>query len=245
MGVPDNLIWRGNKADSFPVEGVMFEQEIEMEKHQSTVVPLLLITVLIVAVVAIAGYYVVENHKTLSNQEATNLAVEILKSQAPPAVSFHTGLVKETAEESGRDARYRLLEKAGILKLGKAKGTSIPVALTPKGEDLIKQISGVQKSADKNDTQVYVVPLAERKLVAVSAITKTGTGRAFMEFSWQWQPNALGEVFDASGAALQAFNGWDRATLIQKHGANFYHQAPAKVVIAAVRGDKGWQPASE
>ena len=41
----------------------MFEQEIEMEKHQSAVVPLLLIAGLIVAVVGVAGYFLIQNHK--------------------------------------------------------------------------------------------------------------------------------------------------------------------------------------
>jgi hypothetical protein len=223
----------------------MFEQEIEMEKHQSSVIPLLLIVALIVAIVGIAGYYVVENRRVLTNHEAANLAGEILKHQSPPVIRFHTGQVKETFDESARDPRYRTLEKAGIVKLGKARGTAFAVTLTPKGEELLKQIAGVQKSEDKNNTQAYVVPVAERKLAAVSNIAKTGMGRALMEFSWQWQPNALGEILDAAGPTMQAFNTWDRATLIDKHGANFYHQAPTKVVIAAVRNDKGWQQASE
>ena len=57
-------------------------------------------------------------------------------------------------------------------------------------------------------------------------------------------------IFDAirkpfAGPAVKAFNTWDRATLIQKYGAAFYHEAPKSVVIAAMKTDKGWQIATE
>ncbi len=223
----------------------MFEQEIELEKHQSSVVPLLLIAALIVGIVGIAGYFVLENRKVLSMQEATGLATDLLAKQNAPTVRFHTGLVKEGYDETTRDPRYRLLEKAGVLKIGKTKGEITPVTLTPKGEEMLKQIAGVDKSKGKNDTDAYMVPLAERKLVAVSNITKIGTGRCLMEYSWQWQPNQLGEFFDVTGATVKSFSTWDRATLIEKHGANFYHQDPTKVAIFTVRGDKGWTAVTE
>ena len=89
------------------------------------------------------------------------------------------------------------------------------------------------------------MPLAERTLVGVGNIKKVGTGRVLMEFSWKWQANELGDMFDASGALLKGFNTWDRSVLIDKHGANFYHADPTKVVISAGRGDKGWQPVYE
>jgi hypothetical protein len=41
----------------------MFEQELEMEQRQSSVVPLLLIIAMIMAFVGVAGYYVVQNRK--------------------------------------------------------------------------------------------------------------------------------------------------------------------------------------
>ncbi len=143
------------------------------------------------------------------------------------------------------DPHYRLLEKVGIVKLQKAKGGASIVALTPKGEALLKQILGVKESKEKDGTEAYVVPLAERKLVTVSNVTMTGTGRAKVQFTWQWETNALGESFDASGPALKSFNTWDRGTLIQKYGAAFYHEAPKAVVIAVEKADKGWQLASE
>ena len=43
----------------------MFEQEIEMEKRESSVIPLLMIVGLIVSIVGIAVYYLLENRKVL------------------------------------------------------------------------------------------------------------------------------------------------------------------------------------
>src|SRR5215469_14062832 len=45
----------------------MFEQELEMEKRQSSVVPLLLIVTLILVIVGVAGYYVLEGRQVLSS----------------------------------------------------------------------------------------------------------------------------------------------------------------------------------
>ena len=43
-----------------------------------------------------------------------------------------------------------------------------------------------------------------------------------------------GDLFDAAGPAVKAFNTWDRSTLIDKYGANFYHDpAPTRVNGAA------------
>jgi predicted transcriptional regulator len=223
----------------------MFEQEIEMEKQQSSVLPLLLVVALVVATVGAGIYFLIQSRQVLTAQEATNLAVEVLKAQGPATVKFHTGAVRPSVNDKPSDPHYRLLEKAGVVKLEKAKGGTSTVALTPKGEALLKQISGVKESKEKDGTEAYVVPLAERTLVAVSNVTMTGTGRAKVQFTWKWETNALGESFDASGAALKAFNTWDRSTLIQKYGAAFYHEAPKAVMIAVEKTDKGWQLASE
>jgi len=88
----------------------------------------------------------------------------------------------------------RLLKKAGLIKLGKDTGrwgTTTPVAITAKGQYLLKQIQGVSQSKEKDGTAAYVVPIAERKLVAISKINKIGTGRATVEITWKWDPNQL------------------------------------------------------
>lgn len=221
----------------------MFEQEIELEKRESGVLPLLLMVALIVALVGVAVYFLRESQKVLANSDATTAITSILTSQAPPTVSFHTGLVKEGYSESPLDVRYRLLEKAGVLTVTKQKGGKDQVKFTDKGSELVKQIPGVKESKDPDGTQAYEVPLAARKLVEVSKITMNGPERATVQFVWQWDPNGLGQSFDASGPFVSKFNTFDRVSLIDKYGARFYHQAPTKVTVALVKGDKGWQPA--
>lgn len=223
----------------------MFEQELEMEKRNSSVVPLLLIVVLILSIVGVAIYYLLQSRQVLSQSEAQAVIAASLKNMGPVTIHFETGLVKASVEEKPHDPNYRLLEKAGLITLGKDKGWKTPVALTPKGRDLFSSIAGVNKSKDKDGADIYVVPIAERKLAGISKITMTGTGRATVEYSWKWEPNQLGELFDASGPLVKGFNTWDRSTLISKYGANFYHAEPTHVVLTLAKADKGWQIAVE
>lgn len=223
----------------------MFEQEVELEKRQSAAVPLLLIAMLIIVIVGFAGYYVIESRKVLTTPDAANLVIDVLKTQGPTTVSFHTGMIKERADENPRDPRYRLLQKVGVLEVGKAKGATTPVVLSPRGSELLKQIAGVKQSTEANGNEAYVVPLAFRKLVDVSNVTMTGMGRATVQFTWQWEPNALGDSFDTAGPNLKSFSTWDRQTLIENHGARFYHETPTKVVIAVKKTPQGWRVATE
>lgn len=223
----------------------MFEQEIELEKKQSGMLPLLLMVALIVALVGVTGYFLFESRKVLAPAEASTVVTTILDAQSPPTVSFHTGLVKEGYVENPRDVRYQALERAGLLKVGKTKGTKDPVTLTPKGSVLLKQIPGVKQSKDPDGTEAYEVPLAARKLVEVSKITMHGPERAVVQFTWRWEPNPLGESFDAAGSMLAGFKTLDRVQLIDKYGARFYHDAPTKVTIALIKAQHGWQAATE
>lgn len=223
----------------------MFEQELELEKQESSIVPLLLIIALILTVVGVAGYYLVQNRKVLSLQEATQVASSVLKEQAPPSIRFHTGLVKSSIDDNPQGPHYRLLEKAGLVRLGKAQGTygaTVPIALTSAGQEVLKRIDGVQTTKEKDGSELYRVPVAERKLIAVSSVKMLNPARATITLSWNWKTNQLGELLDASGPTMKSFNTWDRGTLIQKYGANFYHGAPTEVTLAVVKTDnKGWQ----
>ncbi|HVO81800.1 MAG TPA: hypothetical protein VMT28_13780 [Terriglobales bacterium] len=227
----------------------MFEQELEMEKRESSVVPLLLIVTLILAVVAVAGYFVLQARKVITNTEASAIATSVLKAQGPATIRFHTGMVKSSVDDKPHDPNYRLLEKAGLIRLGKdtgAYGTITPVALTLEGQTLLDEIPGVTKSKEKDGTDIYLVPIAERKLVAVSNVKMINPERAVIDYSWKWEPNKLGNLFDASGSMVKSFNTWDRATLIQKYGANFYHGDPTSVSLIVAKDEKlGWQPAIE
>jgi hypothetical protein len=227
----------------------MFEQELEMEKQESSIVPLLLIVALILTVVGVAGYYIVQNRKVLSMEDATQVAASVLKEQGPVTLRFHTGLVKSSVDDNPQGPHYRLLEKAGVVVICKAQGTykrSYPSALTPAGQEMMKRIEGVTTSKEKDGTQLYQVPVAERKLVAVSKINMLNPTRANITMNWNWKTTPLGDLLEASGSTVKSFNTWDRATLIEKYGANFYHAAPTDVTISLTKTDKGnWQVATE
>jgi hypothetical protein len=104
----------------------------------------------------------------------------------------------------------------------------------------------VSNSKDaKGNSESHTVPIAERKLVGSPKVTMTGMGRGTIEFLWGWQPNRIGDLFDASGSLVKSFNTWDRGMLIDKYGAKFYHAEPTKGVVNFARSDKGWQLVAE
>jgi hypothetical protein len=218
---------------------VMFEEELELEKKQSSVVPLLLIVVMIIALVGIAGYYIRESQKVLGMYEASSLAMAALNSQSPALIRFHTGFLAPGLKPN--DPNYRLLEKAGLLKLGKEKRRTTPVMLTAAGEKRLAEIVGVKKTTETDGTVSYVVPIAERRLLAVERITMMGLGHATVQFTWKWEPNSLGEVFDVSGPLVKTFNTWERATLISDYAANFYHGEAKQAAISVVKSDHVWK----
>jgi len=222
----------------------MFEQEIEMEKKTSSIIPLLLIVSLIVAVVGVSIYFVIQSRKVLTTAEANSVVAGILDGQGPITLRFQTGIVKGV--DKPRDPHYRLLEKAGYVKIGKdASGWKTPISLTPKGEAFLTGLAGVKKSKNKEGNDEYAVPLAQRKLVGIDKVTMLTPSRATVEYTWRWETNKAGDMFDAAGPAVKAFNTWDRSTLIDKYGAHFYHEAPTKVALALMKTDKGWQVATE
>jgi len=215
-----------------------------MEKRQSSAMPLLLIVGLIVVLVGIAVYFLVLSRRSLSPTDAAQVVTKILNAQDPPSVSFHTGMVSDGYDENAKDARYRLLEKAGVITIGKPVKDNIPVALTPKGEDLLKQIADLKQTKDKEGNEAYTIPLAVRQLVSVSSVTMKGPDRAIISYNWKWVTNALGNEFDASAGKLSGFNTWERVTLIDKHGARFYQETPPTVTVNVVAGKSGWEVAA-
>jgi hypothetical protein len=138
-----------------------------------------------------------------------------------------------------------LLEKAGILKLGRAKADGLKVEFTPAGERKLESIPGVAKTRNSDSTEGYTVPLAQRELVAISKITMGGRDLAYVQFTWRWVPNDLGNAFDAAGPLVKSFNTWDRSTLIDKYGVAFYHVEPAQASLTFVRRDKAWKLAAQ
>ena len=223
----------------------MFEQELELEKRTSSIVPLLLIVSLIVAIAGVSVYFVLESRKVLSSAEVSPIVQSSIESFTPVTLHFATGLLKSEVDQKPHDPHYRLLEKQGYLKIGKDVNWKTPVALTPKGEAWLAQIPGVKKSTNKDNNAQYAVPLAERKLAEVGKITMLSPSKATVQYSWKWETTKGGELFDAAGLAVKAFNTWDRSTLIDKYGANFYHVAPTKVSVLLVKNAKGWEISTE
>jgi len=219
----------------------MFEQELELEKQNSSIVPLLLIVTLIVAIVGLSLYFVMQSRKVLTAAEVSPILQANVEGVPSPNLRFATGLLKTEVDQKPHDPHYRLLEKEGYLKLGKDQGYKTPVTLTAKGEAWLTQINGVKKVKNDEGNTEYTVPLAERKLADVGKITMLSPSKATVEYTWKWLPTNAGDVFDAAGAPVRSFNTWDRTTLIDKYGADFYHQAPAKVTILLVKTNKGWE----
>jgi hypothetical protein len=224
----------------------MFEQEVEMEQRQSSVVPLLLIIAMIMAFVGVAAYYVVQNRKVLPAAEASTLIQSSLKQDGPVTIQFKVGLVVASVQDRPHGPNYRLLEKGGLITIGKDKGRVTPITLTTAGRKLMADLPGVSQTKDPKDgTTSYVVPVATRTLVGTPSVTMTGMGRATAEFTWGWAPNEVGEMLDASGPLVKSFNTWDRGTLIDKYGVKFYHGTPTKAAMAFVREDGAWKVFSE
>ena len=224
----------------------MFEDEVRMEK-QSSVLPLLLLLSLIAAVLGVVAYVVLEirARQPLTAKEASAIVESVIKSQGPATTHFHGGLVMPSVDEKPRDPHYRLLEKAGLVKAAKAAGGGTLVTLTPLGERLTTSIPGYKKWKNTDGTTSYAIPLAERQLVEISKVTMNGVNDAQVEYSWRWVPNQLGDDFDAAGTLVKSFNTWDRATLIDKYGADFYHGDAMRASINLMRTDKGWKIATE
>lgn len=220
----------------------MFEQELELEKRSSSIVPLLLIVSLIVAIAGVSLYFVLESRKVLTAAEASPIVLASIERQLPVTLHFETGAVED---QTVPDPRYRLLEKEGYLKIGKAVRGKTPVALTATGEAWLTGIAGVEKSKNKNNNDEYIVPLAQRKLVAIGKIEMLSPSKAAVGYSWKWDATKAGDLFDAAGPAVKAFNTWDRSALIDKFGANFYHADPSTVTVLLVKGGEGWEISKE
>jgi hypothetical protein len=227
-------------------EPELFAAEIEMEKKSSNFLPLVFILGLVIVVGGAIFYFVKGTRDVLTVPVATNAVSQILKAQGPSTVRFSTGTVVSSINEKPLDPHYKLLAKAGIVTT-KPKGyNTLIVALNPAGEKLITEIGGVQKSTNPDKTVTYLVPLAERKLVAVNNVTMIRPHLAKVEYTWKWVPNRLGKEFDASGELVKSFVTWDRATLIKTYGADFYSADPTKATIVLMETNDGsWKPYTE
>jgi hypothetical protein len=223
-------------------EAAMFEAEVEMEKR-SSFLPMLLLVCLVAAIGGMVAYVVlqVRQRTPLSAQQANGIVGAALQGPGPAVIHFRSGLVVSSVAEKPGDPNYRLLEKAGIVKLAKAPRGAELIAVTPGGERLVTAIPGFKKWKEADGTFTYQVPLAQRQLVSITAINMTAVNNATVEYTWKWVPNQMGDLFDAGGPLVKGFNLWDRQTLINKYEADFYHATPTKSTMVLARTDQGWK----
>lgn len=220
----------------------MFEAEVEMEKR-SSFLPLVLMMCLVAAIAGLAVYIVlqVRERTPLSAEQASPIVQATLQKTSPATIHFHTGHVKPSTDDKPADPNYRLLEKAGIVKMAKAEHGSTLVSLTPAGERLLTGLPGFKKSEEADGTFLYQAPLAQRQFVSVANVEMSGDNNAIVAYTWKWVPNQLGDVFDAGGSLVKSFNLWERQTLINKYNADFYHGDPTRSTIILARNGREWK----
>jgi hypothetical protein len=224
----------------------MFEEELELEKQEGGGFgPLIIIFALVAILVGGVGFVIWQNSQTLKPEDAAKALAANFDAQGPAFVHFHSGLVSPSVEDKISDPHYKLLQKAGILTTKPVKGKGVQVDLTAAGEKEISSFPDFKKTKEADGTYAYSVPLAQKELVKVDNVTKISPSRAQVEYTWKWKPNELGAIFDASGPTVKSFNTWDRSTLIQKYGADFYSADPQKITVILVKGANGWKPATE
>ena len=230
-----------------PKEPELFAAEIEMEKKSTNIVPILLIA----AIALILGGTVYKFYKDattkISQQDAATAITAILKAQAPKTVRFTTGKITPTVNDSPQDPHYKLLQELGYITtkpLDKNDKYSIEATLTPSGQQTFDAVAGVKKTTNTDGTVTYVVPLAQRKLVSIDKIEMVRPEIAQVTYSWQWEPNQLGKLFDGSSPLIKdKFTTYERSRLIDRYGVTLYNAGPNQSTIKLRPGDKGmWVP---
>jgi hypothetical protein len=223
----------------------MFEAEIEMEKRSSSFGPVLFIAVLVLAIAGVIYYAVHESRKSMSETEASQLITSILKTKGPATLHFKTGVVKQSVDDKPYDPHYKLLEKAGLIKTAK-RPDGLQVSLTSAGEKVLGDTPNLSRTKRLEGGESITVPLANRKLVAITNVNVLSPTRANVSYTWKWETTRLGDVFDASSSLVTSFGVWDRQTLIKDYGVDFYRADPKAESFKFVRGPNGgWSIAEE
>jgi hypothetical protein len=225
----------------------MFEDEVELERESkifSLKNPFLYIFLVVVLIIGLAGYLLLFTQRDLSTQQAQAVLSQAMTQRGPAYVHFRVGVVEPSFKEKPHDPHYKLLENAGFVKLAKAKNNAVSVKLTPIGEETFSKLPEFKKVANKDGTESLDVPLATREVVAVTKVTMVAPHIAEVDYTWKWNTNKVGDVFDASSASLSKFSVWDRQNLINNYGAAFYHETQ-KSTVRMIRGDEGWRIATD
>jgi hypothetical protein len=223
----------------------MFEAELEMEKKSSSFGPVLFIAILVFAIAGVVYYAVHESNKKMNETQASQLVTAILKQKGPSVLHFRTGLIKQSADEKPFDPHYKLMEKAALITTAKKDG-GLVINLTAAGEKVLSDTPGVTRTKRLEGGESIEVPLASRKLVAITRLEVLSPVRANVSYTWKWEPTKLGDLFDASNKLVSSFTVWDRQTLIKDYNVDFYHAGPKPESYSFVRGaNDGWSIAEE
>jgi len=179
----------------------------------------------------------------------TEFDVLITLHNTPGRAMRMTDLAGATMLSSGGMTRLvgRLEQRGFLLRTPDPDDArAFRATLTPDGEQVMATLPELRKREDKDGTTVYFVPIASKKIVAVTKVTMSGPNLARVEYTWQWNPTAVGEIFDTNSKYVKTFNIWDTQTLISKYDVNYYHGEPAKAAINMVRGENDqWKPSAE
>src|SRR5690242_9854482 len=132
-GLPPVLVAR----QAQPWRTAMFEAEVELER-KSSFGPLLLVIALLATIVGLIAYVVMQSRQHLAPADAAQVVSSLLRAQGPASVQFHGGMVVPSVNDRPTDPHYRLLEKAGLLKLGKPQGRATPVVVNAAAEKEFK-----------------------------------------------------------------------------------------------------------
>jgi hypothetical protein len=225
-------------------EPELFAAEIAMEEKSYNFAPWLLATALACVLGSLVYYFVKSGSEVLSPVQATATLSDVLRTQGPAVVSFGTGTV--VPANGQKDALYKLLAKAGVVETKPKDHDSLVVDITGPGDNVLSNISGVEKVKRNTGGTNYTVPLAERKLVSIDKVTLLRPHVAKVDYTWQWVPNRLGREFDATSELVQSFPTWDRSILIKSDGVDFYSAAPAKASMVLTKSSDGtWKPYRE
>jgi len=229
-----------------PQEPELFAAEIEMEKKSGNWVPILMIGAIAVVLVWAVYHFYTQATDKLSQQDATTAVTAILKAQAPKTVRFTIGKITPEVNDSPQDPHYKLLQELGYVTtkpLDKDK-YSIEATLTPTGQQMFDSMAGVKKTTNTDGSVVYIVPLAQRKLVSIDKVEMVRPEIAQVTYSWRWEPNPLGKQFDASSSLIRdKFSSYERGRLIDRYGVTLYNAGPNQSNIKLRPGDKGvWVP---
>ena len=221
----------------------MFAAEVEMEKKSSNLGVYIMVAALLAVVGGTIFYFVKTARAVLTVPVATTAVNQIMQEQGGGQVAFSVGTVVSSVNEKPNDPHYKLLAKAGILDVKQKSYNTIVATVTPAGEKVLSEIPGVQKSKNVNGYVNYSVPLAVRQIVEIESITMIKPHLARVNYSWKWVPNRLGKEFDASGDLVHQFNTWERGTLINTYGVNFYSAAPTRASVVLMETKDGvWKP---